>query len=300
METAAPPHSQEASESSAAQVGRKPNWLRVKLPTGENYRKVRGLVDNYKLHTICESGRCPNMGECWGEGTATFMILGNTCTRSCGFCNVATGRPDAVDWDEPERVARSIRLMKIKHAVLTSVDRDDLPDGGSVLWAEVVRAVRRMSPGTTMETLIPDFKGDTKALDRIAEVAPEVVSHNMETVRRLTRKVRIQAQFDRSLEVLRYLKEEGHVPRTKSGIMLGLGETVDEVLETMEELARARVDIVTLGQYLQPSPRHLPVHEFIEPAVFEALHVAGKKMGFRHVESGPLVRSSYHAEKHIH
>ena len=279
---------------------RKPNWLRVKLPTGDNYRKVRGLVDNYKLHTICESGRCPNMGECWGEGTATFMILGNTCTRSCGFCNVATGRPDAVDWDEPERVARSIRLMKIKHAVLTSVDRDDLPDGGSTLWAEVVRAIRRMSPGTTMETLIPDFKGDTNALDRIAEVAPEVVSHNMETVRRLTRKVRIQAQFDRSLEVLRYLKEEGRVPRTKSGIMLGLGETVEEVLATMEELAAARVDIVTLGQYLQPSPKHLPVVEFIEPKVFEELHVAGKKMGFRHVESGPLVRSSYHAEKHIH
>jgi lipoic acid synthetase len=299
MEPVLPPGTIESPSALPAPV-RKPNWLRVKLPTGDNYRKVRGLVDNYKLHTICESGRCPNMGECWGEGTATFMILGNTCTRSCGFCNVATGRPDAVDWDEPERVARSIRLMKIKHAVLTSVDRDDLPDGGSTLWAEVVRAIRRMSPGTTMETLIPDFKGDLKALDRIAEVAPEVVSHNMETVRRLTRKVRIQAQFDRSLEVLRYLKEEGRVPRTKSGIMLGLGETVEEVLATMEELASARVDIVTLGQYLQPSPKHLPVVEFIEPKVFEELHVAGKKMGFRHVESGPLVRSSYHAEKHIH
>ncbi len=299
MEPVLPPGTIESPSALPAPV-RKPNWLRVKLPTGDNYRKVRGLVDNYKLHTICESGRCPNMGECWGEGTATFMILGNTCTRSCGFCNVATGRPDAVDWDEPERVARSIRLMKIKHAVLTSVDRDDLPDGGSTLWAEVVRAIRRMSPGTTMETLIPDFKGDLKALDRIAEVAPEVVSHNMETVRRLTRKVRIQAQFDRSLEVLRYLKEEGRVPRTKSGIMLGLGETVEEVLATMEELASARVDIVTLGQYLQPSPKHLPVVEFIEPKVFEELHLAGKKMGFRHVESGPLVRSSYHAEKHIH
>ncbi len=299
MEPVLPPGTIESPSALPAPV-RKPNWLRVKLPTGDNYRKVRGLVDNYKLHTICESGRCPNMGECWGEGTATFMILGNTCTRSCGFCNVATGRPDAVDWDEPERVARSIRLMKIKHAVLTSVDRDDLPDGGSTLWAEVVRAIRRMSPGTTMETLIPDFKGDLKALDRIAEVAPEVVSHNMETVRRLTRKVRIQAQFDRSLEVLRYLKEEGRVPRTKSGIMLGLGETVEEVLATMEELALARVDIVTLGQYLQPSPKHLPVVEFIEPKVFEELHLAGKKMGFRHVESGPLVRSSYHAEKHIH
>ena len=299
MEPVLPPETIDSPLALPAPV-RKPNWLRVKLPTGDNYRKVRGLVDNYKLHTICESGRCPNMGECWGEGTATFMILGNTCTRSCGFCNVATGRPDAADWDEPERVARSIRLMKIKHAVLTSVDRDDLPDGGSTLWAEVVRAIRRMSPGTTMETLIPDFKGDTNALDRIAEVAPEVVSHNMETVRRLTRKVRIQAQFDRSLEVLRYLKEEGRVPRTKSGIMLGLGETVEEVLATMEELAAARVDIVTLGQYLQPSPKHLPVVEFIEPKVFEELHVAGKKMGFRHVESGPLVRSSYHAEKHIH
>ena len=299
MEPVLNPETIESPSALPAPV-RKPNWLRVKLPTGDNYRKVRGLVDNYKLHTICESGRCPNMGECWGEGTATFMILGNTCTRSCGFCNVATGRPDAVDWDEPERVARSIRLMKIKHAVLTSVDRDDLPDGGSTLWAEVVRAIRRMSPGTTMETLIPDFKGDTKALDRIAEVAPEVVSHNMETVRRLTRKVRIQAQFDRSLEVLRYLKEEGRIPRTKSGIMLGLGETVEEVLATMEELAAARVDIVTLGQYLQPSPKHLPVVEFIEPKVFEELHLAGKKMGFRHVESGPLVRSSYHAEKHIH
>lgn len=299
MEPVLPPGTIESPSALPAPV-RKPNWLRVKLPTGDNYRKVRGLVDNYKLHTICESGRCPNMGECWGEGTATFMILGNTCTRSCGFCNVATGRPDAVDWDEPERVARSIRLMKIKHAVLTSVDRDDLPDGGSTLWAEVVRAIRRMSPGTTMETLIPDFKGDLKALDRIAEVAPEVVSHNMETVRRLTRKVRIQAQFDRSLEVLRYLKEEGRVSRTKSGIMLGLGETVEEVLATMEELASARVDIVTLGQYLQPSPKHLPVVEFIEPKVFEELHLAGKKMGFRHVESGPLVRSSYHAEKHIH
>lgn len=299
MNSILPPETANLVPATPAPV-RKPNWLRVKLPTGDNYRKVRGLVDNYKLHTICESGRCPNMGECWGEGTATFMILGNTCTRSCGFCNVATGRPDAVDWDEPERVARSIRLMKIKHAVLTSVDRDDLPDGGSTLWAEVVRAIRRMSPGTTMETLIPDFKGDTNALDRIAEVAPEVVSHNMETVRRLTRKVRIQAQFDRSLEVLRYLKEEGRIPRTKSGIMLGLGETIEEVLATMEELSAARVDIVTLGQYLQPSPKHLPVVEFIEPRVFEELHVAGKKMGFRHVESGPLVRSSYHAEKHIH
>ncbi len=277
---------------------KKPNWLRVKLPTGQNYKNVRGLVDNYKLHTICESGHCPNMGECWGEGTATFMILGNTCTRSCGFCNVATGRPDAIDWDEPERVARSIRLMKVKHAVLTSVDRDDLADGGSILWSETIKAVRRLSPGTTMETLIPDFKGDTTAITRIADAAPEIVSHNVETVRRLTRKVRIQAQFDRSLEVLRYVKERG-APRTKSGIMLGLGETTEEVLETMRALRQVHVDVVTLGQYLQPSKRHLPVVEFIEPSVFDTLREAGYEMGFRHVESGPLVRSSYHAERHI-
>jgi Lipoate synthase len=193
---------------------RKPNWLRVKLPTGDNYRAVRSVVDQYKLHTICESGRCPNMGECWGEGTATFMILGNICTRSCGFCNVATGRPLAVDWDEPDRVARSIQRMKIKHAVLTSVDRDDLPDGGSIIWAETIQAVRRLSAGTTMETLIPDFRGITDQIDRIVGAAPEVVSHNLETVRRLTRQVRVQAQYDRSLEVLRYLKAQG-VNRTK-------------------------------------------------------------------------------------
>lgn len=277
---------------------RKPKWLRVKLPTGGNYKSVRGLVDNYKLHTICESGHCPNMGECWGEGTATFMILGNTCTRSCGFCNVATGRPDAVDWDEPERVARSVKLMKVKHAVLTSVDRDDLADGGSIIWAETVRAVRRISPGTTMETLIPDFKGVMRNVDRIIEVAPEVVSHNLETVRRLTRKVRIQAQYDRSLEVLKYLKDGG-IQRTKSGIMLGLGETEEEVLESMRDLRNSNVDILTLGQYLQPTPRHLPVVEFIHPDVFERLRVAGLEMGFRYVESGPLVRSSYHAEKHL-
>ena len=277
---------------------KKPTWLRVKLPTGDNYKSVRKLVDNYKLHTICESGHCPNMGECWGEGTATFMILGNICTRSCGFCNVATGRPHAVDWEEPEKVARSVKLMKVKHAVITSVDRDDLADGGSIIWAETVKAIRRISPGTTMETLIPDFKGDTRALDRIIEAAPEVVSHNMETVRRLTRKVRIQAQFDRSLEVLRYLKEGG-VHRTKSGIMLGLGETEEEVIETMEELAANKVDVVTIGQYLQPSKKHLPVLEFITPEQFQKYHDLGMKMGFRIVESGPLVRSSYHAEKHL-
>lgn len=277
---------------------RKPKWLRVKLPTGENYRNVRGLVDNYKLHTICESGNCPNMGECWGAGTATFMILGNTCTRSCGFCAVATGRPDAVDWDEPERVARSVKLMKVKHCVITSVDRDDLADGGSIIWAETVNAVRRMSPTTTMETLIPDFKGEMHNVDRLIEVAPEIISHNMETVRRLTRQVRIQAKYDRSLEVLAYLKERGQ-KRTKSGIMLGLGEREEEVLETLQDLRNAAVDIVTLGQYLQPTPKHLPVQDYITPEQFDKYKEIGLEMGFKYVESGPLVRSSYHAEKHL-
>ncbi len=241
---------------------KKPKWLRVKLPTGQNYKSVRKLVDNYQLHTICESGNCPNMGECWGEGTATFMILGNTCTRSCGFCNVATGRPEAIDWEEPERVARSVKLMKVKHCVITSVDRDDIVDGGSIIWAETVKAVRRMSPTTTMETLIPDFKGETVNIDRIIEVSPEVVSHNLETVKRLTRKVRIQAQYDRSLQVLKYLKEGG-IKRTKSGIMLGLGETEEEVIEAMKDLRDHKVDILTLGQYLQPTTGHLPVVNFI-------------------------------------
>ncbi|MEZ4787538.1 lipoyl synthase [Flavobacterium haoranii] len=277
----------------------KPKWLRVKLPTGKNYSDLRGLVDKYKLNTICTSGSCPNMGECWGEGTATFMILGNVCTRSCGFCGVKTGRPETVEWDEPEKVARSIKIMKIKHAVITSVDRDDLKDGGSIIWAETVKAIRRMNPETTLETLIPDFQGIHRNIDRIIEVAPEVVSHNMETVRRLTREVRIQAKYDRSLEVLKYLKDQG-IKRTKSGIMLGLGETEEEVIETLHDLKAANVDIVTIGQYLQPSKKHLPVKEFIRPEQFEKYEKIGKELGFRHVESGALVRSSYHAEKHIH
>ncbi|WGK65118.1 lipoyl synthase [Croceiramulus getboli] len=276
----------------------KPKWLRVKLPTGKKYTELRSLVDKYDLHTICTSGSCPNMGECWSEGTATFMILGNICTRSCGFCGVKTGRPETVDWEEPEKVARSIKLMKIKHAVLTSVDRDDLKDMGSIIWAETVRAVRRMNPETTLETLIPDFQGVTKNIDRIVEVSPEVVSHNMETVKRLTREVRIQAKYERSLEVLRYLKQEG-INRTKSGIMLGLGEQEEEVLQTMEDLREAQVDVVTIGQYLQPSKRHLPVKQFITPDQFKKYEEAGLAMGFRHVESGALVRSSYKAHKHI-
>lgn len=276
---------------------KKPKWLRVKLPTGENYRKVRALVDEHKLHTICESGSCPNMGECWGEGTATFMILGNICTRSCGFCAVQTGRPLEVDIFEPGRVAHSVKTMGVKHAVLTSVDRDDLKDGGSEIWVQTVKAIRHQSPQTTMETLIPDFAGKWENLQNIIDVAPEIVSHNLETVRRLTKQVRIQAKYDRSLEVLFRLKKGGM--RTKSGVMLGLGESHEEVLETMEDLRSVNVDILTLGQYLQPTPKHLPIHEFITPERFEEYRIKGLEMGFRYVESGPLVRSSYHAEKHI-
>ena len=288
----------ETTTTQAPERAPKPKWLRVKLPTGKKYTELRGLVDKYELHTICTSGSCPNMGECWGEGTATFMILGNICTRSCGFCGVQTGRPDTVDWAEPEKVARSIKIMSIKHAVITSVDRDDLPDQGTIIWTETVKAIRRMNPNTTLETLIPDFQGREDLLDRIVEVAPEVVSHNMETVRRLTREVRIQAKYDRSLEALKYLKEQG-VHRTKSGLMLGLGETEEEVIASMEDLREAKVDIITLGQYLQPSKKHLPVADFITPEQFKKYEVLGKEMGFRHVESGALVRSSYKAHKHI-
>jgi len=277
---------------------KKPDWIRVKLPTGKKYTELRGLVDKYKLNTICTSGSCPNMGECWAEGTATFMILGNICTRSCGFCGVQTGRPSTVDWAEPEKVANSIKIMNIKHAVITSVDRDDLKDMGSIIWAETVNAVRRISPQTTMETLIPDFQGNTRNIDRIVQVAPEVVSHNIETVRRMTRKVRVQAKYDTSLEVLRYLKEEG-IQRTKSGIMLGIGEREEEVMEALHDLRKVNVDVVTIGQYLQPSKKHLPVQQFITPDVFKKLEVFALDLGFRHVESGPLVRSSYKAHKHI-
>lgn len=278
-------------------IQKKPKWLRVKLPTGKNYKHVRKLVSDNKLHTICESGNCPNMGECWGEGTATFMILGNICTRSCGFCAVATGRPLPVDWDEPEKVAESVRLMEVKHCVITSVDRDELPDGGSLIWVETVKAVRRKSPGTTMETLIPDFKGIEEQVQRIIDVAPEIVSHNIETVRRLTKEVRIQAKYDRSLAVLKQLKDGGM--RTKSGIMLGLGETEEEVIQTMDDLRSVGVDIMTIGQYLQPSTKHLPVKEFVRPEQFEKYKQIGLAKGFRFVESSPLVRSSYRAEKHM-
>ncbi len=277
---------------------KKPKWLKVKLPTGQAYKSVRGITKSHDLHTICESGNCPNMGECWGAGTATFMILGNICTRSCGFCNVMTGRPLAVDILEPKKVARSVQLMKVKHAVITSVDRDDLRDGGASIWVETINEIRKENPTTTMETLIPDFKGRLKDIQPIIDVAPEVVSHNMETVRRLTKKVRIQAKYDRSLDVLRHLNDGGI--KTKSGIMLGLGETEAEVVETMRDLREVGVSILTIGQYLQPSKKHLSVIEFITPEQFDKYRVIGLSLGFQHVESSPLVRSSYHAEKHIH
>ena len=277
---------------------KKPNWIRVKLPVGKNYKSLRGLVDRYKLNTICTSGSCPNMGECWAEGTATFMILGNICTRSCAFCGVKTGRPNAIDWEEPEKVAMSINIMKIKHAVITSVDRDDIKDMGSIIWAETVNAIRRINPNTTLETLIPDFQGNTRNIDRLIEVKPEVISHNLETVRRLTREVRIQAKYDRSLDVLKYLKKK-KVNRTKSGIMLGLGEKENEVIETINDLKKAKVDVLTIGQYLQPSKNHLSVKSFITPEMFKKYEEYALNLGFRHVESGPLVRSSYKAHKHI-
>jgi len=275
----------------------KPKWLKVKLPSGPSYAKVKNIVNDHQLHTICQSGNCPNMGECWGAGTATFMILGNICTRSCGFCSVPTGRPNAVDPLEPIRVARSVRLMGVKHCVITSVDRDELADGGSVIWAETVNAIRKISPNTTLETLIPDFKGEENNIQRIIDVRPEIVSHNMETVSRLTRKVRIQAKYERSLGVLSYLKTGGM--KTKSGIMLGLGEKESEVIATMDDLRGVGVDIMTIGQYLQPTSKHLKVEEFIHPDVFEKYKKVGLEKGFRFVESGPLVRSSYHAEKHL-
>jgi lipoyl synthase len=276
---------------------KKPDWLRVKLPIGEDYKHVRNLVDTHKLHTICESGNCPNMGECWGAGTATFMILGNICTRSCGFCAVATGRPDAVDWDEPQRVAEAIHLMKVKHAVITSVDRDELKDGGSIIWENTIKAVYALNPNTTLETLVPDFKAERHNIQRIIDAHPDVVSHNIETTERLTKQVRIQAKYWQSMETLKILKEGGM--RTKSGIMLGLTETKEEVIQTLKDLANSGVDVVTIGQYLQPTKKHLPVDRFIHPDEFAEYREIGYELGLDYVESGPLVRSSYHSEKHV-
>ena len=276
---------------------RKPDWLRVKLPIGENYKKVRNLVDEYNLHTICQSGNCPNMGECWGAGTATFMILGNTCTRSCSFCAVKTGRPPEYDEDEPRRVAEAIRLMQVKHAVITSVNRDELKDRGAEIWYQTVKAVKATSPETTIETLIPDVRANWPALERMIAGGQEVVSHNMETVRDLYRKVRPQAKYDRSLEQIKRIKDLGY--RTKTGIMVGLGETEEQVYQTMDDLVEHGCDVLTIGQYLQPTKMHLEVVEYIHPDLFAKYKEVGLEKGLNFVESGPLVRSSYHAERHL-
>lgn len=281
----------------ATQRTRKPNWLRVKLPVGKEYARVRKLVDENKLHTICESGNCPNMGECWGAGTATFMILGNVCTRSCTFCAVATGRPPEYDTDEPRRVAEAIKVMGVKHAVITSVNRDELKDRGAEIWYQTVKAVKELSPSTTIETLIPDVKGNWEALYRMIEPGQEVVSHNVETVERLYRRVRPQAKYPRSLEQIKLTKEANK--RTKSGVMLGLGETDEEVYKVMDDLVENGLDILTLGQYLQPTKMHIEVAEFVHPDKFEHFKEEGLRRGLKYVESGPLVRSSYHAERHV-
>ncbi|MFO7257918.1 MAG: lipoyl synthase [Bacteroidota bacterium] len=276
---------------------KKPDWLRVKLPVGPDYARVRRVVDQHKLHTICESGNCPNMGECWGAGTATFMILGNICTRSCTFCAVATGRPTEYDTDEPRRVAEAIKKMGVKHAVITSVNRDELKDRGAEIWYQTVVETKKLNPETTIETLIPDTKGNWEALERMISAGQEVVSHNMETVRRLYRNVRPQAKYERSLEQIRRTREMGK--RTKSGIMLGLGETKDEVFEAMDDLVENGLLILTLGQYLQPTRLHHEVIEYIHPDTFEMYKEEGLKRGLKYVEAGPLVRSSYHAERHV-
>lgn len=275
----------------------KPDWLKVKIAGDGKYQNMKKLVKDNNLHTICESGKCPNIGECWGVGTATFMILGNTCTRSCQFCNVATGPGETLDAMEPFKVAQSISIMNIKHAVITSVDRDDLEDGGSTHWAETVKEIRKWNPETTLETLIPDFRGVEWQLDKIVEVHPEIVSHNIETVRRITKQVRVQAKYDRSMEVLKYLHKKGM--HTKSGIMCGMGETDEEIHQTLKDLRAADVAIVTLGQYLQPTTRHLKVDRFVTPEEFAKYKEWGEELGFEYIESGPLVRSSYHAEKQI-
>ncbi|AER40513.1 MAG: lipoyl synthase [Flavobacteriales bacterium] len=280
-------------------IQKKPNWIRVKFPIGKNYNRLQKLVALHKLNTICQSGSCPNIGECWEKGVATFMILGNVCTRSCRFCGVKTGRPENVDWEEPEKVARSIKILKIKHVVITSVNRDDLKDMGASIWRKTIQLTKDINPSITIETLIPDFKGEKKIIEKIISSKPEVISHNVETVPRLTKKIRIQAKYDRSLKVLQYIKEKNKNIRTKTGIMLGLGEKIEEILETMKDIKDSKVDILTIGQYLQPSFKHFPVHSFVLPDQFQKLKKIGLKLGFKYVESGPLVRSSYHAEKHV-
>ena len=285
-------------EKNVKQFKKKPDWLRVKLPIGKEYAKVRELVDRHRLHTICESGNCPNMGECWGAGTATFMILGNVCTRSCTFCAVATGRPPEYDEEEPSRVAEAIHKMGVKHAVITSVNRDELKDRGAEIWYQTVVKIKELSPSTTIETLIPDVKGSWDALIRMISAGQEVVSHNLETVENLYRRVRPQAKYYRSLEQIQRTKDYGK--RTKSGIMVGLGEADEDVFKTMDDLAEHGCDVLTIGQYLQPTKMHLEVEEFVHPDKFAFYKEEGLKRGIKYVESSPLVRSSYHAEKHVH
>ncbi len=275
----------------------KPDWLKMKVPSGKKYISIKKIVAEHKLHTICTSGHCPNMHECWGRGTATLMILGDICTRSCKFCNVKTGRPLPADWDEPQRVAESVKLMGLKHAVLTSVDRDDLPDGGAGIWAMTIRKIKTLSPETTIEALIPDFDGHEEFIQQVIDAGPEVISHNLETVRRITPQTRSRARYDRSLKVLKYVADKGIT--AKSGIMAGLGETPEEVYELMDDLLAAGVSILTIGQYLQPTKKHLQVKEYVSPAQFKEYERVGLQKGFRFVESSPLVRSSYHAEKHV-
>lgn len=276
---------------------RKPEWLKIQLPKGDDYAHINGIVQEHGLHTICSSGKCPNVGECWGNGTATFMILGNICTRACKFCNVPNGKPLAVDVNEPIRLARSIKLMKLKHAVITSVDRDDLEDAGSIIWAESIRKIKELNPGLTMEVLIPDFDGKTELIDRVIAECPEVISHNMETTRRLTPGVRSRAKYDTSLKVLKHISDSGIV--AKSGIMLGLGETEEEVFQVMDDMLASGVRVMTIGQYLQPTKKHLPVLEYVSPEQFAKYKKVGMEKGFAYCESTPLVRSSYHAERHI-
>ncbi len=276
---------------------RKPEWLKTKAPVGKQYLGVREIVEKHKLHTICTSGHCPNMAECWGRGTATLMILGDICTRACKFCNVKTGRPLPADWQEPDRVADSVKKMGVKHVVLTSVDRDDLEDGGAEIWALTVKKIKEINPATTIETLIPDFDGKKELIQKVIDAGPEVISHNLETVRRITPIVRSKAKYELSLKLLEYIASKGK--RTKTGLMVGIGETESEVMETMKDARGVGVDVFTIGQYLQPTKRHLAVKEFITPEQFEKFRLAGLEMGFKHVESSPLVRSSYHAEKHV-
>ncbi len=276
---------------------RKPDWLKIRLPQSNKFANVKCIVKEHKLNTICTSGDCPNMGECWDAGTATFMILGDICTRACKFCAVKTGKPNAVDINEPKKLARSVQLLKLKHCVVTSVDRDDLDDKGAYIWAESIREVKKLNPKTTIEVLIPDFSGDSNLIQQVIDAKPEIISHNMETVKRLTPKVRSRAKYELSLKVIEYIAKSGI--RTKSGIMLGIGETYDEVIETMKDLRAVGCEVMTIGQYLQPTKNNLEVLEYVKPEVFKKYKKEGLAMGFRHVESGPLVRSSYHAEKHL-